>query len=154
MQNYSNSIANALELLQSYNKPSIYAGPCFIMVTLTLQPTSQENRLLGFIKGLGLFHKHWDNPFNTTGPAPTKRFHDDVTKWKHFPRYWPFVRAIHRQMRRSFGVFFGLRLNNRLSKQSKRRWFEAPSRSFYRHCNVWRILLMYRSLFIETLIIQ
>ena len=23
-------------------------------------------------------------------------WHDDVMKWKHFPRYWPFVRAIHR----------------------------------------------------------
>ena len=22
--------------------------------------------------------------------------HDDVIKWKHFPRYWPFVRRIHR----------------------------------------------------------
>ena len=22
--------------------------------------------------------------------------HDDVIKWKHFPRYWPFVRWIHR----------------------------------------------------------
>ena len=22
--------------------------------------------------------------------------HGDVTKWKHFPRYWPFVRGIHR----------------------------------------------------------
>ena len=22
--------------------------------------------------------------------------HDDVMKWKHFPRYWPFVRGIHR----------------------------------------------------------
>ena len=22
--------------------------------------------------------------------------HDDVNKWKHFPRYWPFVRGIHR----------------------------------------------------------
>ena len=25
--------------------------------------------------------------------APT---HDDVMKWKHFPRNWPFVRGIHR----------------------------------------------------------
>ena len=25
-----------------------------------------------------------------------KMFHDDVIKWKHFPRYWPFVRGIHR----------------------------------------------------------
>ena len=22
-------------------------------------------------------------------------WHDDVIKWKHFPRYWPFVRGIH-----------------------------------------------------------
>ena len=26
------------------------------------------------------------------GAAP----HDDVIKWKHFPRYWPFVQGIHR----------------------------------------------------------
>ena len=24
------------------------------------------------------------------------RYHDDVIKWKHFPRYWPFVWGIHR----------------------------------------------------------
>ena len=24
------------------------------------------------------------------------RTYDDVIKWKHFPRYWPFVRGIHR----------------------------------------------------------
>ena len=23
-------------------------------------------------------------------------WHDDVIKWKHVPRYWPFVRGIHR----------------------------------------------------------
>ena len=23
-------------------------------------------------------------------------YHDDVIKWKHFPRHWPFVRGIHR----------------------------------------------------------
>ena len=22
--------------------------------------------------------------------------HDDIIKWNHFPRYWPFVRGIHR----------------------------------------------------------
>ena len=25
-----------------------------------------------------------------------KMEHDDVMKWKHFPRYWPFVQGIHR----------------------------------------------------------
>ena len=34
-----------------------------------------------------------------------------------------------------FGVFFDLRLNIRLSKQSRRRWFEMPSRLLWRHSN-------------------
>ena len=29
-------------------------------------------------------------------PLPNKNIHADVIKWKHFPRYWPFVRGIHR----------------------------------------------------------
>ena len=27
---------------------------------------------------------------------PFSWYHDDVIKWKHFPRYWPLVRGIHR----------------------------------------------------------
>ena len=34
-----------------------------------------------------------------------------------------------RPVTRSFDVFFDLRLNKRLSKQSRRRWFETPSHS-------------------------
>ena len=26
----------------------------------------------------------------------SKKYHDDVIKWEHFPRNWPFVRGIHR----------------------------------------------------------
>ena len=29
-------------------------------------------------------------------PSALTLSHDDVIKWKHFPRYWPFVRGIHR----------------------------------------------------------
>ena len=29
-------------------------------------------------------------------PQPILVHHDDIIKWKHFPRYWPFVRGIHR----------------------------------------------------------
>ena len=36
----------------------------------------------------------------------------------------------------SFDVFFYLRLNKRLSKQSWGRWFETPLRPLWRHCNV------------------
>ena len=41
-----------------------------------------------------------------------------------------------RPVTRSFDVFFDLRLNKRLSKQSGRRLFETPSRSLWRHCDV------------------
>ena len=67
-----------------------------------------------------------------------------------FSCYWPFVReftlarlefTLQRPETQSFGVFFDLRLNKPL-KQSRRRWFETPSRSLWRHCNVteplWR----------------
>ena len=27
---------------------------------------------------------------------PTRNIHDDVIKWKHFPRYWHFMSGIHR----------------------------------------------------------
>ena len=37
---------------------------------------------------------------------------------------------------RSFDVFFDLRLNKMLSKQLRRRWFETPPRSLWRHCNI------------------
>ena len=71
--------------------------------------------------------------------------HDDVIKWKHFPRYWPFVRRIHRspvnsphkgQWRRAFDVFLDPHPNKRLSKQWGGWWFETPSCPLWRHRNV------------------
>ena len=40
-----------------------------------------------------------------------------------------------RPVTRSFDVFFYLRLNKRLSKQSWGWWFETLSRPLWRHCN-------------------
>ena len=37
----------------------------------------------------------WPNWIIRIGSG-TKEIHDDVIKWKSFPRYWPFVRGIHR----------------------------------------------------------
>ena len=42
----------------------------------------------------------------------------------------------------SFDVFFDLRMNKRLGKQSRRWWFETPSRSLWRHCNDASLLLL------------
>ena len=64
--------------------------------------------------------------------------HDDVIKRNHFPRYWNFVRGNHRSpvhspsqrpVTRSFDIFFDLCPNKRLSKQTRHRWSETPSRS-------------------------
>ena len=35
-------------------------------------------------------------PLAVNGKQGRWNFHDDVIKWKHFPRNWPFVRGIHR----------------------------------------------------------
>ena len=75
---------------------------------------------------------------------------DDVIKWKHLPRYSPFCAGnslvtngfpSERQVTQSFDVFFDLRLNKRLWKLSRRRWFETSWRSLWRHCDVlqWHI---------------
>ena len=41
-----------------------------------------------------------------------------------------------RPVTRCFDVFFDLRLNKPSSKQARGWWFETPSRSLWRHCNV------------------
>ena len=48
------------------------------------------------------------------------------------PRWIPGQRPVTR----SFDVFFDLRLNKRLNKQSWGWWFETLSRPLWRHCNV------------------
>ena len=60
-------------------------------------------------------------------------YHDDVIKWKRFPRYWSFVQEIHRspvnssnkgqRRTRNFDVCVDLRLRKRLSKHSGYLWF-------------------------------
>ena len=42
---------------------------------------------------------------------------------------------LQRPVTRSFDVSFDLHMSKRLSKQSRRWWFETPSRSSWSHCN-------------------
>ena len=72
--------------------------------------------------------------------------HDDVITWKHLSLDWPFVRGTHRspvnspnkgQWRGAFDVFFDLRVNKQLNKQSWGWWFETLSRPLWRQCNDW-----------------
>ena len=80
---------------------------------------------------------HRYDPYNRVTSSLQRHvsyIHDDVIKWKHFPRYWPFCVGnspvtceflSQRPVARSFDVFFDLRLNKRLCKQSRRRWFHT-----------------------------
>ena len=79
--------------------------------------------------------------------------HDDVIKWKHFPSYWSFVRwstgdrwiPITKPVTRSFDMFFDLRLNKRLSKESRRQWFETSMHSLWCHSDgYWESVLYMR----------
>ena len=51
------------------------------------------------------------------------------------------VSSLHKgQWRGSLVFLFYLRLNKRLSKQSRCRWFETPLCSLWRHCNAWLLI--------------
>ena len=62
--------------------------------------------------------------------------HDDVIKWKNFRRYWSFVRGIYHTKSNDTELWCFLwsppeqTVEN---KQSRRRWFETPWRSLWRH---------------------
>ena len=68
--------------------------------------------------------------------------HDDVIKWKHFPRYWPFVRGIHRSPVNSphKGQWRGALMFSLICAWINRKqlwgwWFEKLSCPLWRHCN-------------------
>ena len=69
--------------------------------------------------------------------------HNDVIKWKHFrfggllrgkspDHLWIFLTKVSDA---ELYFFLSSRLTKRLNKQSRRLWFEPPSRSLWRHCN-------------------
>ena len=78
---------------------------------------------------------------------------DDVIKWKRFPRYWPFVRGIHRspmnsphkgQWRGSLMFSLICALNIQFSKRSWGWWVDMQSRSLWRHCNCLHMISFYQ----------
>ena len=57
----------------------MFTRPVVISISMTPRLTAAENRA-----------------FDSGSTNEEGAYHDDVIKWKHFPRYWPFVRGIHR----------------------------------------------------------
>ena len=67
--------------------------------------------------------------FRVTGPL-----------WREFTWHWRI--PLPKPVTRGFDVFFDLHLKKRLSKQSRRRWFEMSSHSLWRHCYVSYVCLI------------
>ena len=63
------------------------------------------------------------NIFHVTGP-----FLKGIYRWP--------VKSLHKGKWRGVLMLFFFRLNKRLSEPPRRRWFETPLRSWWRHCNV------------------
>ena len=110
--------------IDSYDRTSInqprnngYGGekktvsPLFFMSLPTISNDNLTNRILRTHRLVMIFFSkssHGLELFSSYTPEPTHisttwrqcqlhlAAHDDVIKWKHFPRYWPFVRGIHR----------------------------------------------------------
>ena len=92
------------------------------------------------------------HPFTPVGQVTHKSYpieyvqplHGAVIKRKHFPRYWPFMRGIHRSAVDSHNKaqWHGALMLSLIGawtiawlKLWRGRWFEAPSHSLWRHCN-------------------
>ena len=62
---------------------------CFVLLWLSCPSRIVMRFVYGYSSGL--LHRYCHNRLIAAVPV-----HDDIIKWKHFLRYWPFVRGIHR----------------------------------------------------------
>ena len=95
----------------------ICAGPCMVVLSANSSvtdnsseprsrvPCSHSKKHTWWRHQMETFNLRWnDKCMNIQGllwlTSMVTHFvnslYDDVIKWKHFPRYWPFVRGIHR----------------------------------------------------------
>ena len=80
---------------------------CYCKYTLLILPRCPHQQIMPIRHRFAAIHRttsidgrrqhtncpHWSS-INYNKNKWTRQ-HDDVIKWKHFPRHWPFVRGIH-----------------------------------------------------------
>ena len=89
IQDFSNSIANALGLLQSCTKPSIWChylisqlcDPFYIWCFLECEPLIQYACIRAGVLYIRV----------QLASKRTHETHDNAMTWKHFPQYWRFM---------------------------------------------------------------
>ena len=66
-----------------------------LMMILTLECTFlHTSAVIGSLMEIWLYAEHGSS-MESCIPSEALFHDDDVIKWKHFPRYWPFVQGIH-----------------------------------------------------------
>ena len=67
-------------------------------ISLKFVPKGPIMKVLALVQIVSQYLNKWWPTFLThiCVTQPRWSLHDDVIKWKHFPRYWPFLPGIHR----------------------------------------------------------
>ena len=167
MQDCSNSIALAMELLQSGSKPWVW---CFYKTTPVQLTMKSLMRSCWKLIGLSALPCGTPDGSKHTLMASDKSL---IQSYSYIQEGWKGLASVFgimmtssketfsvllalcvgnspvtceftskRPVTWSFDVFFDLRLNKRLSKQSRGWWFEMPLCSLWCHCNamcVWGV---------------
>ena len=114
-----------------------------IIVVLCHDNGSRMKNIITSIQGYFLGFRHLIHEKLAIQYCSSLLLHDDIIKWKHFPRNWPFVRGIHRSRwiphtKASDAELwcFLWSASLWLSKQPWGWWFETPLWSSWRQCNV------------------
>ena len=71
-----------------------------VSIVISRESCWTDSRVPGVLRGRGVHVTimHFADGLRNRGEwlVHSSSHQDDVIKWKHFPRYWPFVRGIHR----------------------------------------------------------
>ena len=95
--------------------------------------------LVGFLCSIRYFYQCWCIEIMTSSNENIAALQDFCAGNSRVTVELP----IQRPVTRSFDGFFDLRLNERLSKRWWGWWFEPPSGSLWRHCNVGAVKSAY-----------
>ena len=149
---------------ECYKRVSFVASTTLIFYTARINRI-QFHRRAGTAKSYVISHivlrvvnslvpqRYYNVFFNKLRTHANVKVHELFSWWRQQVETFPALLAIcernssvpgefpaERPVTWNFDVFFELRLNKRLSKQSWGWWFETLSRPLWRHCNVVKLL--------------
>ena len=150
--NFLTTFSNGFSWMKMYEFRLKFHWSFFLMVQLTIYQHWFRYWWLADQETSHYLNQSWHSPPThtcVTRPQWVKHSSQAFSWWRHQMETFSALLTLctgntavtsefpsQRPVTRSFDVFFDLCLNKRLSKQSSGWWFETPSCSFWRQCNV------------------